>query len=73
MRKILINLKVVQFQKIAFLRVFFLLVLRLKLILQQDLWHLSIFSALIDVNIHKEKFVMQICRLNLLSAYKNES
>ena len=55
MRKILINLEVVPFRKLAFLCVFFLLVLRLELILQQDLCLLRICFALFVVNnAHRE-------------------
>ena len=57
MRKILIYIKVVPFQKIAVLHVFFLFVLRLGLILQQDLCHLSICFALFVVNNAQREFL----------------
>ena len=45
-----INVEVVPFEKLDFLRVFFLFILRLKLIPQQDLCLLSICFALFVVN-----------------------
>ena len=65
MQKILINIKVVPFQKIAFLHVFILFVLRLRLILQQDLCHLStcICFALFVVNNAQREF----CHANMPS------
>ena len=49
-RKIWINLEFVPFQTLAFLRLFYLFVLRLRLILQLDLCLLSICFALSVVN-----------------------
>ena len=55
MRKIFINLEVVPFRKLAFLCVFYILVLRLKLILQQDLCLLRIsFAFFVVNNAHRE-------------------
>ena len=70
MRKILFDLKVVPFRKLAFLYVFFLLVLRLKLILQQDLSLLRIRFALFVVNNAHREFRHANMSFLLLSSLK---